>query len=587
MIVSAQDLSLNVTVNKNPALLGEKILVKFSIDENAENFRGPNFKDIRIVSGPNPSTSSSYSFVNGKSQSKTNTTYSYVLIANKLGKIIIGSATVNVNGKTYKSNPINIEVAKNQNNYNYNNRSQNNKNKEPNLNDTQLYIKATTNKKKLYQGQQILVTYKLYTRLDLVTTELLTNPSLNGFWTQNIEVNSKFKREIINGVAFNVAIVKKVLLTAQKSGDLVIDPMEIRTQIRVQNRNNRRDPFDPFSMFNQYSTIEKTISSKPIKIKVEQLPIPKPNYFYEAVGDIKLKTEVNNSIVKANEAINFKVIISGNGNLSLLKPFEIAFPPDFEVYDPKIIDKTFSAKNRTSGKKIFEYLLIPRYEGKFEIPSIKYNYFNPLTKKYKSILTNKIPIEVLKGDEQESGINTFLNKEDVKLLNTDIRYIKTKSNLERKGKIFFRSTLFSILLLSPIILFFVLLIYFKILAKDSANSVFQKSRKATKVATKRLKNAQKHLNNNKKEHFYENIEKSLWGYFSDKFAVQIAELSKETIIYYFEKFYINKTTQSQFISLLNDCEIARYTTSKTDNTKMETILKAAQKIIIEVEEQKK
>ena len=385
----------------------------------------------------------------------------------------------------------------------------------------------------------------------------------------------------------NVAIVKKALLTAQKSGDLVIDPMEIRTQIRVQNRNNRRDPFDPFSMFNQYSTIEKTISSKPIKINVEQLPIPKPNYFYEAVGDININTEVNNSVVKANEAINFRVIISGNGNLNLLKPFEISFPPDFEVYDPKIIDKTFSAKNNTSGKKIFEYLLIPRYAGKFEIPSITYNYFNPSSKKYRSISTNKISIEVLKGDEQESGINTFVNKEDVKLLNTDIRYIKTKSNLESKGKVFFGSTLFLILFFSPIILFFILFIYFKILARNNINSIFQKSKKATKIARKRLKNAQKHINSNKKEHFYEEVEKSLWGYFSEKFAVQIAELSKETIIIYFEMFDINKTTQNQFISLLNDCEIARYTTSKIENTKMEAILKAAHKIIIEVEEQKK
>jgi hypothetical protein len=455
------------------------------------------------------------------------------------------------------------------------------------ISGNQLYIKATTNKRKLYQGEQILVTYKLFTRVDLASTELVNNPALNGFWTQDIKVNSKFKREIIDGVAYNVATVKKALLTAQKSGELQIDPMEIRTQVRVQKKSNRRDPFDPFGMFNQYSAIEKTIRSKPIKIIVEPLPTPKPTHFYGAVGNIKMNAEVDKSTVKANEAINFKLTLYGSGNLALLKPFEIAFPPDFEVYDPKVIDKTFSANTHTAGKKIFEYLLIPRFEGNFEIPAITFTLFNPSTKKYQSIRTAKIPIQVLKGEQHESGTNIIINKEDVKLLNTDIRYIKTNSNLEQKSSIFFRSTLFWILFLSPMLLFLALIIYLIIAAKNDGNSILQKSRKATKIAQKRLKNAQKHLNLNEKELFFEDIEKSLWGYFADKFTVQIAQLSKESITHYFEKFNIKEGTQNQFISLLANCEMARYAPSAMENTKMQQMLKAAQEIIIEVEQQKR
>ena len=171
--------------------MGEKILIEFSIAENTKDFRGPNFKDFRILSGPNPSTSSSYSFINGKSQSTVNTTYSYALMAKKIGNLTIGSASVNVNGDTYQSRPINIQIVQNKSNKT----TQNNKKAEHNINDNQLYIKATTNKRKLYQGEQILVKYKLFTRVDLASTELVNNPALNGFWTQDIKVNSKFKRE--------------------------------------------------------------------------------------------------------------------------------------------------------------------------------------------------------------------------------------------------------------------------------------------------------------------------------------------------------------------------------------------------------
>ena len=450
----------------------------------------------------------------------------------------------------------------------------------------QLYIKATTNKRKIYQGQQILVTYKLFTRVDLASTEFSKNPSLNGFWTEDLKVNSKFKREIIDGISYNVATVKKALLTAQKSGELQIDPIEIRTQVRVQNRNMKRDPFDPFSMFNQYSTIEKVVSSKPITINVEPLPTPKPTHFYGGVGIFKMDVEVDNKSIKANEAINLKITISGNGNLALLKPFDIAFPPDFEVYDPKITDKTFSAKTHTAGKKIFEYLLIPRFKGDYEIPAISYAYFDYTTKEYKSIRSAKIPITVLKGEEQESGI-TLVNKEKVKLLNNDIRYIKTETNLQEKGSYFYKSNLFWVLFILPILLFVSLIAYFKITNRRDENSVFNKSRKATNIAQKRLKNAQKHLNMNEKELFFEDIEKSLWGYFADKFAVELSQLSKESIQHYFSKNTISEKTEIQFIALLNDCELARYAPSTMQNSKMEALLKSAQEIIIEVESQKK
>ena len=583
-LANGQDLAFTASINKNPALQGEKIRIEFSINAKGKDFRAPNFKDFRILSGPNPSTSSSYSFVNGKSQNQTTTTYSYILIAQKIGSITIGSATINAKGKQYKSNPITIEIVKN--NVQKSNQNKTSSSKKS-INKEQLFLSATANKRKIYQGEQILVTYKLFTRVDLASTDLKNNPALNGFWTEDIKVNNKFRREIIDGIPYNVATIKKALLTAQKSGKLKVDPMEIRTQVRVQNKNNRRDPFDPFNMFNQYSTIEEVISSKPITITVEPLPTPRPTYFYGGVGDLRMNVEVNNKTIKANEAINFKITISGSGNLVLLEPFDIAFPPDFEIYDPKIIDKTFSAKTHTDGKKTFEYLLIPRFEGSYEIPAISYTYFHPQSKSYKTIRSDKIPINVLKGDAEETGVITIINKEDIKLLNSDIRYIKTETNLQKEGDYFYRSNLFWVLFILPILLFVSLITYLRITNKRDKDSLFNRSRKATNIAQKRLKNAQKHLNMNERELFFEDIEKSLWGYFADRFAVELFQLSKESIQHYFSKNRISEKTEIQFIALLNDCELARYAPSTMQNSKMEALLKSAQEIIIEVESQKK
>ena len=550
--------------------------------------------------------------VNGQIHISSSSQNSFQLRTKKLGTFYVTKIEQNNNGKKSEKCIINgnnidcslISKCKNGNcdeleNYLIKNKvlkvsgSTNNQKKQNTDNNTkavsgnQLYIKVTANKKNIYQGQQILVTYKLFTRVDLASTEFSKNPSLNGFWTENLKVSSKFKREIIDGVAYNVAIVKKALLTAQKSGELQIDPMEIRTQVRVQNKNMKRDPFDPFGMFNQYSTIEKIVSSKPITINVKPLPTPKPTHFYGGVGKLKMDAEVDNKSIKANEAINLKITISGNGNLAFLEPFDIAFPSDFEVYDPKITDKTFSAKTHTAGKKIFEYLLIPRFKGNYEIPAISYAYFDYTAKKYKSIRSDKIPITVLKGEEQEESGITLVNKKKVKLLNNDIRYIKTETNLQEKGSYFYKSNLFWGLFILPILLLVSLIGYLKITNKIDENSVFNKSRKATNIAQKRLRNAQKYLNMNEKELFFEGIEKSLWGYFSDKFAVELSQLSKESIQHYFRKNMINEKTEIQFITLLKDCELARYAPSAMQNSKMEALLKSAQEIIIEVESQKK
>ena len=224
---------LKVSADKNPAIVGEQIVIQYKINEEADNFISPNFKGLKVLSGPNPSTQSSYSFVNGKSQNSSSTTYSFYIKAVKEGIYSISPASITIKGKKIQSKAYSLKVVKG---------SEKNKAQQKELGDN-LFIKVEVSKRNIIVGEQILVTYKLFTRIDLQNTELSSLPALNGFWAKDLETSSRFKRDVIDGIAYNVATIKKSVLTAQKSGELVIDPMEIKCSIRIQKQRNNRDPF--------------------------------------------------------------------------------------------------------------------------------------------------------------------------------------------------------------------------------------------------------------------------------------------------------------------------------------------------------
>ena len=557
---------LSVSADKNPAIVGEQILIQYSIDTQGSNFKSPNFNGLRVLSGPNPSTQSSYSFVNGKSQSSTKTTYSYYLKATKEGTFNISPATIKVDGKTIKSKSYQLKIVKG---------SEKNKAQQKALSDN-LFIKVDVSKRNIVIGEQIIVTYKLFTRLELNNTELSELPDLNGFWTKDLETSSRFKRDIIDGIPYNVATVKKSVLTAQKSGKLIIDPMELKCSIRIKNNKRNRGFFG-----NNYQIQEEYISSKAITITVTELPSPPPN-FHGAVGKFLIKSEVDNTTANANDAITYKLTITGTGNIELIEPLAIQFPEDFEVYDPKISDRIFEG-GRKRSIKTFEYLLIPRYKGDYTIPSSSLIVYNPKTKKYTTQKTNqhKLTINASVNNEQESG--NSIEQQTIKSDKKDINYIFTKTNLKQIGENVLSKKLFNLLFFLPILLGIILWIYNKIAGKTDTNSSDWKNKKANKIALKRLKTAQICINNNDFDGFFEEIEKSLWGYFADKFKVSIADLSKETVSTHFYSNAIDINTKKQFIALLDECEFARYAPASNKNAQMGDLLNKAKHIIIEVE----
>jgi len=564
LVAKAQTLS--VTTDKNPALVGEQILIKFSVNAKAKDFKSPNFQGLRILSGPNSSSSSSYSFVNGESKSEITTTYSYYVSASKEGSYTISPASVYANKKNISSNPLTIKVVKG-------------KKQESNNIEKNLFITVNTTKKNIIVGEQIIVSYKLHTRLELENTELSQLPNLNGFWKKDLESSSRFKREVINGVPYNTAIIKKTVLTAQKSGKLEIDPIQVTCSIRITNQRNRRDPFANF--FNTYNVKEEIINSKSITINVKELPNPKPNNFLGIVGNFEISSKIDKKEINANDALSYTVKLTGTGNIELIKPFEINFPKDFEVYDPKVTEKIFQGGIKRSIKT-FEYLLIPRYKGEYKIPSYNFSFFDTKQKKYISKYTKSHKINVLESNNNEETVTSF-NQQKVENINSDINYIKTDTFFTEKDNKPIKLKVIYILFFLPLILIILVRTVISFKQRNPLSILEKKHRLAKKIASKRLKKANEFMINKNLDGFFEEIEKSLWGYFADKFKVDIINLSKDTIDNYFTTHKISDKVKNQFIDLLNKCELERYSPASSKSEQLGVFLSEAEKIIINVE----
>ena len=565
--------TLELSVSKNPVAVGEEFRIDFTLNGEGESFNPPNLNGLRKISGPNQSSSSSMQIINGKiSRSKT-TTYSYYVTALKEGELTIKEASITSNGKIVRSKAGVMNVTK-----------ANPKAKTNSYNIAEnVFVKTSVNKNNIYQGEQIVVSYKLYSKINLTDINISSIPELNGFWKEEVETKSTAKLEVIDGVRHNVWEISRFILTPQKSGKLNVDPMNINVTVQIKKQRNRRDPFgDPFGMFGSYQNIEEEIQSKNIKINVKDLPEGAPENFNGAVGQFELKSSVDKKTADANEAINYKLTLSGNGNIHLIDNIPVNFPANFESYDPQKKDKTFNTKNGIAGKIEFEHLLIPRYKGEYSIDGVSFSYFNPRSKTYKTITTESLVINVLKGENNE---NAYVTSEELKNSNSKgFISIKETTELSSIDKSSFNKWLFIALMLIPLLVVIIYLIFLFIEERKNRNPILRKYRKSLAFSQKRLKKAQKHLENDKKELFFEEIEKSLWSYFSNKFNVDIADLSKETINAFFDKNGVTETVKNNFMAIIEKCEFCRFAPSALETEDMKVVYEKATAVIIEVEQ---
>ena len=549
--------------------VGEQFRLQFVLNAKGSSFSEPNITDFQVLSGPNTSSSSSIQWINGTMSQSTTNTYTFILMADHEGKFTIPSATIKTGGKTYQSNPITIEVVAgskpaassgNQGGQ-QSGGSAPAATTNPDLSSDDLFVAITVDKKKLYQGQYLVATIKLYIRnKDVSGFEDVKFPPFTGFWSSDLEAPQQIEllRENVNGQIYNTGLLKKVLLMPQRSGELTIDPMEITVLSRTRVRSN--NPFDDF-FGGSYRTTPYKLASKPVKINVDPLPAGKPADFSGGVGNFTLNASVDKTEVKANEAVTLKLKVSGTGNLKFINNIKVDFPPDIDVYDPKTTQNIKTDASGMSGSVTFDYLFIPRYAGNYRIAPITFSYFDTKTKTYKTLTTQEFNINVEKGEgdtEANSGVVQALTKEDVKFIGKDIRYIKPVQQLDRKQALMFGTPLFFGCYAIPLLIFVAIILFRLAQIKQNANQAAVKNRKAGKVSRKRLRQASKYMKQGQEAQFYDELLKGIWGYLSDKLSIPVANLSKDNVTDILAAHNVDSQLVGELMDLLNSCEFARY-----------------------------
>lgn len=559
VLLANDPLKFTSTVSKNPVGAGEQFEVSFTVNRNIESFSPPDFRGFQVLSGPNQS--SSMTSINGATSMSM--TLSYILVAERTGDFTIGAATIQASGKQLRSNTVKVKVVKGSAAPQVSQHRQSGQAESQNSNvdiSKRLFIRAVTSKSKIYQGEQLSVSYKLYTNIELVDNALDKLPDFNGFWSQEIKSNDpnvRWETEVLNGTKYSVATLKEIILFPERSGKLTLDPLAMTFIARVPVATN-----DPFEMMfgGSYQDTKYKIKSQPVTINVMPLPEQgKPDGFQGAVGSFTLGAVVDRTELKANESLNYTLKISGTGNLKLLKAPELTLSADLEKYDPKLNDKIKETVSGVTGSREFTYLVIPRHEGAFEIPPFKFSYFNPTTEKYVILTADRFNLKIAKGAPGTNIAAYPGAQQDVRLLTKDIQYIKTGNpGLTSVGEDFNDSPLYYVLLGTGPVLFLFALGFRKWYREDKSDQIVVKSRNANKMAAKHLSIAHKQLALGDKPAFYEAVYRGLYGYLSDKLNIVAADLKQDNIIAQLKLKGIQADLLDRLTETIDLCEMARY-----------------------------
>lgn len=568
---------------------GDQVRLVFTVNsQDIKDFRAPSIKGFDVLMGPSRSQQSSIQIINGKRTSNSSTAFTYILLAGNPGTYTIPAASVEVNGEKVFSNAISIKVLpQDQTSGNSGNNgggsasSSRSQAAGSRISANDLFITATASKTIVHEQEAILLTYKVYTVVNL--RQLYGKmPDLKGFHTQEVELPQQktFTLEHYKGRNYNTTVWSQYVLFPQQTGKLEIPSITFDGVVAQQTIS---DPFDAFFNGGGYVEVKKKITTPKVVINVQLLPA-KPAGFSGAVGEFKLASSINATDVKTNDAVTIKLTLSGTGNMKLIGTPEVKFPQDFEIYDPKVTDDYKLTNSGLTGTKTFEYLAIPRHAGNFTIPAIEFTYFDLKSNSYKTLKTETYNLKVAKGQgNADQVISDFTNKESVKMLGKDIRFIKLgDSSLRPKGDFFFGTVGYYLCYLIPLLLFVVFAVIYRQKALENANVAKVKTKKANKVATRRMKLAGKLLAENKKNEFYDEVLKALWGYISDKLSIPVSQLSKDNIEAELTNYGVQEALIAEFIGVLNECEYARYAPGN-ENEAMDKVYSASVEVISKME----
>ena len=583
-------------------IVGRPFQLTYSVNQRSRDLRAPEFTDFDVLSGPYTSTSSSTSFVNGKRTSSFEQTYTYMLMARKAGTFTIGPATIKVDGENVQSNGVRIEVLPEDQQPaqssqpsaagNQQSAGQSSQNSQSgSVSSENLFVRTIASKTRVHEQEALMVTYKLY--FANVDVAQLTNntklPEFTGFLKQELEQGEiQTELEHYNGRNYQTAVLYRTILYPQHSGEIKIDPANFEAVLRVQVQQRPRSIFDDF--FGSYTNVTRMLTAPGVTIHVAALPSGKPAGFSGGVGRFTLTPSISQTEVQTNDAVTIKLDISGSGNMKLLKTPAIDWPEGFEPYDPKVTNDFRTTTSGVSGTKSIEYLAIPRSAGEYTIPAVKFSYFDIDEKAYKTLSTPEYTILVKRGagsanDKVEEGaVISYTQKEDIKQLGSDIRYIDTKAPSGKTKHRVQNTDWIWLWYVVPLIIAMILLIILRKQIKEAADINRMRYKRANKVAQKRLKAAAAALKANDKDTFYAAIESAAWTYLSDRLSIPTADLNKENIASILRQKGVSEALIKDVMSVLSTAEFARY--APTTDHAMDDLYRDTTNLINNLEDQK-
>ena len=570
---------------------GQRFNVRYEVNSSdVEDIKVGDFQGLEVLYGPSTSRQSSYSFVNGHASSTSTMTFTYTVVGRQPGKATVPSASVVVGGKSYQSRSANIEIIESDEPAGQSGAQQRNQSQQTQQpsrptsganTDKDIFISVSASKTKVYEQEAVMLTYKLYT---LVNVQQIAGemPKLDGCHVEELPAKQQMeiKYERLNGRTYGTAVWRQYLVYPQKDGKLTIPEVKFETQIVQQNTS--MDPFDIFfGGGSLQQVVSREVKAKALTIDVMPLPEPRPEAFAGAVGTFTLSSSLTPNKLKANDAATLRLAVSGQGNMKLMKAPKINFPKDFEIYTPKTDDKTSPSPSGHKGNVVYDYVVVPRHGGSYDIPAIEFCYFDPTTKAYKTITTDAFHVEVEKA-KGVSHINT-VDQTDVEVIANDIRFIHRLGHLKQgQQDVFFGSLRYWMSYVCALVAFIVIVAIFYRQAKENANIARLRRKKAGKAATKRLKVAAKLMKSNQTDAFYDELMRALLGYAADKLSIPMTELNKDNVREKLTEAKVADVVIEGYLNVLSEAEFARFAPGDP-NVMKEKLFTAAQEAINNLE----
>lgn len=556
-------------------VMGQQFQLTYTVNtEGATSLRTPDLSAFEVLMGPSSSVSRSMQIINGQTSSSYSQTFTYVLMPKKEGTFNIGPGSIKIKNANYSSNSLVVKVlppdkagsASGGGRSSGGSGSGGASQGSTSVGTNELFVRMNVSNRSVYEQEGFLVTFKIYSLYD-VDLDDIKFPEFEGFLAQDIDLNPQWTLENYNGRNYRTAVFKQTILYPQRSGKITIGAGRFNAiaHVRVKRSGSLFDEL----MGGGYQDIRKVLTTAPVTVDVKPLPSGKPESFNGAVGGYTMKATINSNQAKTNEAVTITVTLTGNGNIKLAKNPTVTFPNDFEVYDPKVETNIRTTTSGSSGTKTIEYIAVPRYAGDFEIPAIRFSYFDPRSGSYKTLTSEPFKLHVEKGPEGAASpaVSNYGSQESVKYLSKDIRYIKTARPhfVNARGEIFFGSFTYVLAYVLIALLFAVFFVIYRKQMKENADLAFVRTKRANKVALRRLKTAEKLMKEDRKEDFYDEIFRTLWGYLSDKLNIPQADLTRENVGNELASFGADETLAKDLMQILDTCEFARYAPSQASD----------------------